>query len=159
MAGVVAMDVEATFTLDVPDLVKRMDGAVIKVFQKARRDLVTNARQKWRGWEYKGRPVSKRNISINAWESTIQATEAPYSFTVENHARSVYGGKPYVDQVHRAGSDEKECAVLFRSWGESKIPEIEANLTRAILAEIGKPGPVKKRRANRVTTSTKLVLT
>ena len=63
MAGVVAMDVEAAFTLDVPDLVKRMDGAVIKVFQKARRDLVTNARQKWRGWEYKiGRASCRERV-------------------------------------------------------------------------------------------------
>ncbi len=159
MAGPVAMDVEATVTLDVPNLVKRLDGAVLRIMQRARRDLVADARRKWRGWEYKGRPVSKRNISINAWESTIQTTEHPYSFTVENHARGVYSGKPYVNLVHRAGSSEYEADVLFASWGESQIPKLEADLTRAILDEMGKPGSVKKRRANKVSATTKLVLT
>lgn len=159
MAGPVTADVEVSYTLDVRELQGRIDGAVLKVFQKSRRDLLADARRNWRGWVYKGRPVDKRNISINAWESTIQATEAPYSFTIENHARSVYGGKPYVAYVHRTGTLTPEADVLFASWGASLIPEIEASITRAAREEIGKPGPVKKRRANKVSATTRLTLT
>lgn len=159
MAGPVTADVEATTTLDVPSLVRRLDGVVLKVLQGGRRKLLDDARKNWRGWKYEGRPVSKRNISINAWAGEVQGTEHPYSLTIRNEARGVYSGKPYVAHVHRAGVTDKAADVLFESWRNGLIPELETLMTRAVLDELGKPGPVKKRRANKVSATTRLTLT
>lgn len=154
----VAANVEASWTLDVPNLQRRMDGAVLRVLKRSMSAMLLDIRKKWRGWVYKGRPLSKRNVSLDAWTGTIQATEAPYSFTIANAARAVYTGKPYVSLVHRAGSTESEVDVVFSALGETLIPKLQADLTAAILAEIGKPGVVKRRRLNRASDARRMIL-
>lgn len=158
MAGVTA-DVEVVWTLDVPNLEKRLDAAVLRVLTKGAKALIADARKNWRGWIYKGRPTDKRNISINAWTSTVQGTEHPYSVTIGNEARGVYSGKPYVAYIHRAGTTDRAYDVLFGSWAGTLVPQLEAALTVAIRDEMGKPGPVKRRRINRASDATRLILT
>jgi hypothetical protein len=158
MAGVTA-DVEVVWTLDVPDLQKRLDGAVLRVLTKGAKAFIADARKNWRGWIYKGRPTDKRNISINAWASTVQGTEHPYSLTIANEARGVYTDAPYVAYIHRAGTSDKAADVLFGAWAGTLVPQLEAALTVAIRDELGKPGPVKRRRLNRASDATRLILT
>lgn len=158
MAAVTA-DVEVVWTLDVPDLQKRMDGVVLRVLTKAAKGFIEDARKNWRGWVYKGRPTDKRNISINAWSSTVQGTEYPYSMTIGNAARGVYTDDPYVAYIHRAGTTDKAADVLFGAWAGTLVPQLEAVLTVAIRDELGKPGPVKRRRLNRASDAKRLILT
>ncbi len=158
MSAVVAANVEASWTLDVPNLQRRMDGAVLRVLKGSMSAMLRDVRKKWRGWVYKGRPTNKRNVSLDAWTGTIQATEAPYSFTIGNAARAVYTGKPYVNLVHRAGSSEFEVDVVFAALAEDQVPKLQAALTAAILAELGKPGAVKRRRLNKASDARRMIL-
>jgi len=155
----VTADVEVAWTLDVPDLQKRLDGVVLRVLGKGAKALIADARKNWRGWIYKGRPTDKRNISLNAWASTVQGTEYPYSVTIANEARGVYTGDPYVAYIHRAGVTDKAADVLFGAWAGTLVPQLAAALTVAIRDEMGKPGPVKRRRLNRASDATRLILT
>lgn len=155
----ISADVEVVWTLDVPDLQKRMDGAVLRVLTKGAKEFIADARKNWRGWVYKGRPTDKRNISLNAWSGTVQGTEHPYSMTIANAARGVYTDAPYVAHIHRAGTTDKAADVLFGEWANSLVPSLEAALTVAIRDELGKPGPVKRRRINRAASADRLILT
>lgn len=144
------MTVEITSTLDVPAIMRRLFPAELKVLRKHAAQIVREIKAKWTGWKYVGRSLATVGRSRAAWRSKVQGTEHPFSFTIENEARSYYGNKPYAAYVARSKDAEPEHIKVFKWLTFERMIPVERDLTDAILKSIadGAKGPPKKLRTS-----------
>ena len=140
------MSVEITTTLDVPAIARRLFPAELKVLRTHAAQIVREIKAKWTGWKYLGRNLASVGRSRAAWRSKVQGTEHPFSFTIENEARSYYGNKPYSAYVARSKGAEPEHVKVFKWLVFERMVKVERDLTDAILKSIadGAKGPPKK---------------
>ena len=140
------MSVEVTSTLDVPAIMRRLFPAELKVLRTHAGQIVREIKAKWTGWKYVGRSLASVGRSRAAWRSKVQSTEHPFSFTIENEARSYYGNKPYASFVARSKGAEPEHVKVYKWLVFERMAQVERDLTDAILTSIaeGAKGPPKR---------------
>ena len=145
-----AMPVVITTTLDVPAIMRRLFPAELKVLRKHAAQIVREIKAKWTGWKYIGRSLASVGRSRAAWRSKVQGTEHPFSFTIENEARSYYGNKLYAAFVFRFKGAELEHEKVFKWLSTERMKLVERDLTDAILKSIatGAKGPRKRLNAS-----------
>lgn len=153
-------DIAMVSTIDVPEMLRRLDDAERKVLTRHAKIVLKFVRAKWKGWDYTGRPKrAPINVSQKAWTSTVQTTETPFRLELRNQARAYEAlgegayrvpspggaGEGYTAHVHRAGTTRLEMDVLAEAIRTEHLPTIKADLLAAIKGALGKV-PTKKLR-------------
>lgn len=136
--------VSATMSLDVPAIAGRLVKDELEILRKHQKAIVTEVKAKWTGWKYAGRSPKSVGRSRAGWKGRIQGTKHPFTLTIEDKARSFYGGKPYVSYVKRSGAAEEEYLIVFKWLVFERLPKLESELSAAILKNIGTKRPMKE---------------
>lgn len=153
--------VTMTTSLDVGDLMRRLTDAERKVIVGHATIILKAIKKRWRGWEYDGRPKGAPvNVSLKAWQSTIQSTENPFRVEIANEARAYKAlgggaysvpapggpGDGYSAYVHRSGDSTPEVEYIAEEIRTKYAPAMKADLIAAIKATLDAPAQRKKLR-------------
>ena len=136
--------VSITSTISFKGLGRRLLDAERDVLVRHEKRILTAIKKGWRDWEYDGRPDSAPvNVSLKAWQSTIDTRNGRAALMIRNEARDWRTGtRSYVAHVHRAGASVTEASVVLDMLVTTWIPKLKDALTKVIRKEL----TVKQRR-------------
>jgi hypothetical protein len=143
---------------DASDLDRILTDTEAQVMQDHRKKMVQHIRKNWVGWQYKNVPTDQRGRSGEAWRGYEQTTEGIREIIIENKARSYRGNKPYAGYVKRSGSHRVEWEIVRQKLLQSHVPALIEDLESTIDRSLDTPGPAKKVRRNKTSTTTRLSL-
>jgi hypothetical protein len=152
------ISVAVSMSLDVPAIEGRLLADELRILREHQRSIVEGIKAKWTGWKYENRNPASVGRSRAAWKGKVQGTKYPYNLTISCAARGYYNGKPYAAFVRRSKGAEEEYVVVFRWLVFERLPKLEADLTAAILANVGTPRPMKAVRTNKPSTTKSITL-
>jgi hypothetical protein len=153
-----SVDVEITMGFDASDLDRILTDTEAQVMQDHRKKMVQHIRKNWVGWQYKNVPTDQRGRSGAAWRGYEQTTEGIREIIIENKARSYREDKPYAGYVKRAGAHRVEWEIVRQKLLQSHLPALIEDLESSIDRSLDTPGPAKKVRRNKTSTTTRLSL-
>lgn len=153
-----SVDVEITMGFDASDLDRILTDTEAKLMRDHRRKMIDFIDRSWVGWQYKNVPTDQRGRSGAAWRGYEQTTEGIREIIIENKARSYRGNKPYAGYVKRAGAHRVEWEIVRQKLLQSHLPALIEDLESSIDRSLETPGPAKKVRRNKTSTTTRLSL-
>ena len=137
--------------VDMSDLMRRLEGAELQIFQDAGLQMLKDTKAVWTGWRYKGRPAgAKRHVSQAAWKQELQVTEGVRQIVMINQARDWrHGRKSYASYVARSKGATPEYLEMLHSLKTINLPQLTKDLVAAVLANFSEKSPVKRLRVNK----------
>lgn len=140
----------ATTTIDFGDLGRRLLDTERNVLREYGALIVkTEIRDRWQGWDYKGRPKgAPRNVSRKAWKWEIETTEGRAVLRIVNDAKDWRTKeRSYSAYVHRSGDPTPEVTYIVQDIESAILPDMVRDLTAEVARNIGAPKQRKKLRA------------
>ena len=137
--------------VDMSDLMRRLEGAELQIFQDAGLQMLKDTKAVWTGWRYKGRPPgAKRNVSMGAWKQELQVTEGVRQIVMINQARDWrHGRKSYAAYVARSKGATPEYLEMLHILKTINLPQLTKDLVAAVLANFSAKSPSKRLRVNK----------
>lgn len=137
--------------VDMSDLMRRLEGAELQIFQDAGLQMLKDTKAVWTGWKYKGRPPgAKRNVSQGAWKQELQVTEGVRQIILINQARDWRTGrKSYAAYVARSKGATPEYLEMLEILKSINLPQLTKDLVQAVLSNFSEKSPVKRLRVNK----------
>lgn len=137
--------------VDMSDLMRRLEGAELKIFQDAGTQMLKDINAVWVGWKYKGRPPgAARNVSKAAWKQELQITEGVRQIILINRARDWRTRtKSYAAYVARSKGATPEYLEVFSILKMVNLPQLTRDLIEAVKDNFSSQLPVKRLRANK----------
>jgi hypothetical protein len=137
--------------VDMSDLMRRLEGAELQIFQDAGLQMLKDTQAVWTGWKYKGRPPgAKRHVSLGAWKQELQVTEGVREIIMINQARDWrHGRKSYAAYVARSKGATPEYLEMLQILKTINLPQLTKDLVAAVLANFSEKSPVKSLRVNK----------
>ena len=152
MTALFKADLEITeIGVDLSDLMRRLDGVELQIFQDAGLQMLKDVQAVWTGWRYKGRPPgAARNVSQAAWKQELQVTEGVRQIILFNRARDWRTRtKSYAAYVARHKGATPEYLEVLSILRMINLPQLTKDLIKAIRENFSEKSPVKRLRVNK----------
>tara|TARA_R100000808_G_scaffold7939_1_gene22750 strand:- start:4034 stop:4531 length:498 start_codon:yes stop_codon:yes gene_type:complete len=137
--------------VDMSDLMRRLEGAELQIFQDAGTQMLKDIQAVWVGWKYKGRPPgAARNVSRGAWKQELQVTEGVRQIILINRARDWRTRtKSYAAYVARSKGSTPEYLEVLSILKMINLPQLTKDLIEAVRNNFSEQSPVKRLRVNK----------
>ena len=137
--------------VDLSDLMRRLEGAELQIFQDAGTQMLKDIRAVWTGWKYKDRPPgAARNVSMGAWKQELQVTEGVRQIILINQARDWRTKtKSYAAYVARHKGATPEYLEVLSILKMINLPQLTKDLIEAVKNNFSEKSPTKRLRANK----------